>query len=109
MLLHFFRHPDFRAGVGGPVSRRENLHVEVHLPALVELEYGAVVQLRLEVVRVGGHQISAQVDVLEHTLQLGRERASALRLFTAAKNEQQGQAQNKSKNNDKNKNNKKKK
>ena len=80
VLLHFLRHPNFRAGVSGPISRRENLHVEIHLPALVELKHGAVVQLCLEVVRVGGHQISAQVDVLEHSFQLRREGASALRL-----------------------------
>ena len=54
--------------------------MEVHLPALVELEHGAVVQLGLEVLRVRGHEISAEVDVLEHALQLGRERAPALGL-----------------------------
>lgn len=80
VFLHFLRHPNLRARVGWPISRCEDLHVQIHLPTLVELEHRAVAELRLKVVRVRGHQISAQVDVLEHAFQLGREGASTLRL-----------------------------
>lgn len=56
------------------------LHVEVDLPALVESEHAPVAKLRPEVLGVGGHQVSAQVDVFEHAFQLRRERASTFRL-----------------------------
>lgn len=59
--------------------------MQIHFPALVQLENCSVVKLSLEVVRVRRHQISTQVDVLEHSFQLGRERTSALRLMQRKK------------------------
>ena len=81
MLLHFLRHPDVHARVRWPVTSRQDLHVQVHLPALLQSENSAVVELRLQVLRIGRHQVSTEIDVLEHALQLGRKRATTLRLF----------------------------